>query len=206
MRVLIGCEESGVGRRAFRALGHDAWSCDLVSARDGSPFHYQMDVMLALRLRRWDLMILHPSCRTMTVAGNKHYGRGKPKHHERVAEQEWSRRLWGEAREVCDHVALENPVSTIWAAIGEEAQYIQPWQFGHPEQKKTGLALYNLPRLIPTDNVFDEMMRLPKNQRERVFYMPPSETRSRDRSESYAGILAAMAAQWSAFLSLRVAA
>lgn len=139
MRVLIGCEESGVGRRAFRALGHEAWSCDLIPARDGSPWHYQCDVMRALRLQRWDLIILHPSCRTMTVAGNKHYGRGMPRHHERLAEQEWSARLWNEACEVCYHVALENPVSTIWAAIDEKPQYIHPWQFGHPEQKKTGL-------------------------------------------------------------------
>lgn len=154
--------------------------------------------MLALRIQRWDRIILHPSCRTMTVAGNKHYGRGKPRHHERRAEQEWSKRLWDEAREVCDHVALENPVSTIWEAIGETAHYVHPWQHGHMEQKKTGLALHNLPPLVPTNNVYAEMMRLPKNQRERVFYMAPSETRSRDRSETYAGIAAAMAEQWGA--------
>lgn len=196
MRVLVGCEESGVVRRAWRAHGHDAWSCDLVPARDGSPHHYQCDVMLALRMQKWDRIILHPSCRTMTVAGNKHYGRGKPKHHERLAEQEWSKRLWDDAREVCDHVALENPVSTIWEAIGETAHYVQPWQFGHMEQKKTGFALHNLPPLGPTDDVYDAMMALPRNQRERVFYMAPSETRSRDRSETFFGIAAAMPIQW----------
>ena len=86
-RVLVGCEFSGVVRRAMRARGHDAWSCDLLPAEDNSPFHIQDDIMRVLRQSptdSWDLIILHPPCTAIALSGNSTYGRGLPKHSERI--------------------------------------------------------------------------------------------------------------------------
>lgn len=86
-RMLIGCEFSGVVRRAMRARGHDAWSCDLLPAEDRSPFHIQgdlMDVLGRSPLGFWDLIILHPPCTALAISGNSTYGRGMPKHRERL--------------------------------------------------------------------------------------------------------------------------
>lgn len=203
MRVLVGCEESGVVRDAFAELGHDAWSCDLVPARNGGK-HYKMNIMKAISLHGhgwWDLIILHPVCDKMALCGNKHYGRGKPKHDERIEALRWTYNLWWEARHQSKRVVMENPASVLFPYLkarepGTLVQYVQPYQFGHLEQKKTGLALYGVPPLVETNNVYDEMMKLPKNERERVFHMAPSPTRKRDRSTTYAGIGQAMALQW----------
>jgi len=93
-------------------------------------------------------------------------------------------------------VALENPTGVLWNYIKVKPQYIQPYQFGHLEQKKTGLGLYKLPNLIPTNNVYEQMKLLPKNITHRVHYMPPGKTRKRDRSETYEGVANAFALQW----------
>lgn len=200
MRVLVGCEESGVVRDAFAALGHDAWSCDLVPTR-AKGCHLQMDVMEAiLCYGPWGMIILHPVCDKMALCGNKHYGKGKPRHHERIEALEWTTRLWFTAMACSPRVVMENPASVLFSHLRESygiaVQYVQPYQFGHMEQKKTGLALHGVPPLAPTKNVYDEMMELPKNERERVFFMAPSPTRKRDRSTTYSGIANAMATQW----------
>ena len=86
-KVLIGCEFSGVVRRAMRLRGHDAWSCDLLPTEDKSPFHIQDDIMKVLRqspVGFWDLIILHPPCTAIALSGNSTYGRGMPKHKERI--------------------------------------------------------------------------------------------------------------------------
>ena len=180
-KVLIGCEESGVVTKAFRDRGHEAYSCDLQPTRGNPDWHIQGDIMD--NLEGWDLIILHPPCTAMAVSGNRYYA-GTQK--RRDAEQ-WTKLLYDKARFYCKHVALENPVSTIWKLI-ERKQYIQPWQFGHGETKKTGLALYNLPELVPTNIV--------EGREQRIWKMAPSETRSRDRSETYSGVAEAMADQW----------
>lgn len=104
------------------------------------------------------------------------------------------------ALEVAPCVAIENPASVIFPMLRErlstDVQYIQPWQHGHMEQKKTGFALWGLPRLRETADVYDEMMLLPRKQRERVFFMSPSESRGHERSRAYPGIAAAMVEQW----------
>ena len=91
---------------------------------------------------------------------------------------------------------MENPQSTLWAAVGERPQWIQPNMFGHPEQKKTGLLLDRLPKLKATKDVLLEMQLLPRNQQERIHYMAPGPNRKRDRSQTYQGIADAMADQW----------
>lgn len=187
MKVLIGCEESGVVREAFAKLGHTAWSCDLEPTRKVGN-HYQCDIMDALHMQKWDLIILHPDCTKMAVSGNRWYGKGMPRNQERLDSVEWTLKLWNEAKSVCDKVALENPVSVIFTHITDHVQYIQPHQFGHGETKKTGIALHGLPLLIPTNNV--------EGREQRVWKMPPSKTRKRDRSETYQGIADAFANQW----------
>lgn len=201
MHALIGCEFSGTVRSALRAKGHDAVSCDLLAADDDSAFHIQGDVLAAIESRdRWDFIGLHVPCTHMALCGNKHYGRGKPLHAKRVAAIEWTLKVWDAAVARAPRVYLENPASVIFPVLrkrGITVQYIQPWEHGHPEQKKTGLALHGLPLLKKTRNVWLEMMELPRAQRERIFFMSPSNDRGHLRSVFYPGIAQAMAEQWS---------
>ena len=200
MKVLIGQEESGIVTAAFRRLGHEAYSCDLLPTRGNPGWHYQMDVKECIKkYGPWDLGIFHPDCTNMAVCNNKLCARGKPRHQDRLNDIKWTLDQWELSLKYCDRVAMENPASTIFPflrKLGAVVQYIQPYQFGHLEQKKTGLALHNLPELEETNNVYIEMMKLPKRERERVFHMSPGEHRKRDRSETYQGIAEAMAEQW----------
>lgn len=199
MRVLVGCEESGVVRRAFAAQGHNAWSCDLQPARDGSPNHYQFDVFDAIQNHGpWDLIILHPPCTALCVSGNRTYGKGQPKYADRTAAIQWTHSLWNIAKRHAPKVALENPVGVVWPFLNafKKPQYIQPHMFGHMEQKKTGLLLHNLPELVPTNDVKAAMLKLPKKQIQRIHYVSPGPLRARIRSETYQGIADAMAQQW----------
>jgi hypothetical protein len=189
MRVLIGCEYSGVVRRAFAALGHDAWSCDLLPAEDGSNQHIIGDVRDYLN-DDWDLLaVFHPPCTRLCNSGVRW-----------LAE----RNLWAELDEAADFFstlwnapiprrALENPIMHKHAKARivnyqEPAQIIQPWQFGHGETKATGLYLHGLMPLRPT-NVVD-------GRSARVHRMPPGPNRWRERSRTFEGIASAMAAQW----------
>ena len=201
MNVLIGFEESGVVREAFARRGHNAWSCDIKPSRQPGQ-HHQCDIYKALYSWHWDLVILHPECTALTVAGNGTYGLNKDgtpkaKYHKRLEAIKYTQKLWDDATRVCGRVCFENPVGVLASHTSmPKPQYVQPWMFGHTEQKKTGLFLYNLPRLEETNNVYDEMMKLPKAEREKCFYMSPGPNRSRDRSETYWGIAEAMAEQW----------
>ncbi|MDC3237471.1 DNA cytosine methyltransferase [bacterium] len=197
MRVLIGCEESGVVRDAFRARGHNAWSCDLVESEDDT-YHLQMDVRKAIELGGWDLIILHPDCSKMALSGNRWYGKGTEGHQERVEAVEWTVDLWELALENGRRVALENPTSVIFPVLRKfaDVQYIQPYEYGHKESKKTGFALHNLPRLIPTQ-VFEKPKTLAEwNDWQKVWRMAPSPERKKMRSRTYEGIAAAIAEQW----------
>lgn len=200
--VLVACEYSATVRDAFRSHGHDAWSCDIEPTEGDPRWHFRSDLLPAIRSRRWNLVILHVPCTAMAVCGNKHYGAGKHRHAERATAVTWTLAAWDAARDYSDSVALENPASVIFPILrnnrSADVQYIQPWQYGHPEQKKTGLALYNLPRLEPTKNVYDYMMTLPRAERERVFFMSPSEDRGKERARFYPGFADAMAEQWGA--------
>ena len=196
MRALVACEESGVVRDAFRARGHDAWSNDLQPARNGGP-HLQMDCLYAIYDHGpWDFIGFHPDCTAMAVSGNAHYGRGMPRHQERVDALSWTKGMWELIKVKARIAYMENPASMLWGAVSEKPQWIQPNMFGHPEQKKTGLALHNLPKLKPTKDVLLEMQLLPRSVTERVHRMAPGPNRKRDRSETYQGIAEAMADQW----------
>jgi len=195
MRVLVACEYSGRVRDAFKALGHDAMSCDLLPS-DAPGKHYQGDVYDMLN-ERWDLIIAHPPCTALTVAGNSTYGEGQPKYSERLEAVKWTVALWEACKKVSPRVCFENPVGVLCRLGGMiKPQFVQPYMFGHMEQKKTGLFLHGLPELKETKNVYAEMMLLPKNVRERLHYLPPSHDRWKIRSTTYQGIAAAMAEQW----------
>ena len=181
MRVLVACERSGAVRRAFRARGHDAWSCDMEPADDGDPHHIQSDVRPVLH-DGWDLMIAHPPCTRLTVAGARWF---KGKEAEQEAALDFVARLLVAP---IPKIGLENPVSVISTRIRKPDQIIQPWQFGHGETKATCLWLKGLPPLKPTNIV--------AGREARIHRMPPGPDRARLRSETYAGIAEAMANQW----------
>lgn len=185
MRVLVGCEFSGVVREAFRAAGHDAVSCDLLDAEDGSTHHIRGDVLAVLG-RGWDLAIFHPPCTRLTVAGARWF---KGREAEQAEAILFAETLWNAP---IPRIALENPIGVLStrSTLGKPTQIIQPWQFGHGETKATCLWLKGLPRLVPTDVV--------EGREARVHRMPPGPNRWKERSRTYPGIAAAMAAQWGA--------
>jgi len=192
-KVLIACEFSGVVRRAFRARGHDAWSCDLLPAEDGGE-HILGDVTDVLG-DGWDMMIAHPPCTHLAVSGARHFT-AKVADGRQQAALDFVRALLDAP---IPHIALENPISIISSRIRKPDQIIQPWQFGHGETKATCLWLKGLPTLAATDVV--------DGREARVHRMPPGPDRWKERSRTFAGIGAAMADQWGPVLeSMRAAA
>ena len=208
-RVLIGCERSGVIRRAFRRLGYDAWSCDLESADDDSEYHIQDDVLYVMR-DRWDLAIMHPECtflcnsgiRWLYRDGNKKNGKD-PERWERLMKAAEFYRKVRSAKKI-KRIAVENPrmhpyaVDLIKPGL---VQFVQPWMFGDPFFKATGFELINLPKLKPTRI----LVKPKKGTREfikwsAVAYAVPGPDRSRFRSESFPGIARAVASQWGGVL------
>jgi len=180
MKILIACEYSGTVREELIKRGHDAMSCDLLPSDILGP-HYQGDVKDIIN-DGWDMMICHPPCTHLAVSGARWF---KDKVEEQKEALEFVRFLMNAPIE---KIALENPVSIISSRIRKPDQYIQPWQFGHGETKKTGLWLKNLPLLQPSDIV--------EGREAKVHKMPPSEDRWKLRSKTYSGIAQAMATQW----------
>jgi hypothetical protein len=190
VKVLIACEYSGRVRDAFIGGGHDAMSCDLLGTDTPGP-HYQGDVRDVLDYP-WDLMIAHPPCTNLSVSGAAWFA----KKRLLGAQQASASFFMMLAKADIPRIAIENPVCVMSSLWRKPDQVIQPWMFGHAEQKATCLWLKGLPKLTPTNNVKDEMMTLPRNQRERLHFLPPSEDRWKLRSETYQGIANAMAEQW----------
>lgn len=193
MKVLVACEFSGRVREAFRARGHDAWSCDLLPADDGGP-HFQCDVLTLVGSGEWDLMIAHPPC-TYLCSSGIHWNKRRP---ERALETEKALDFFmALATAPIPRVAVENPVGVVSSRWRKPDQIIQPWQFGHPESKATCLWLKGLPKLSPTD-----ILPKPANGRwanqtpTGQNKLGPSEDRWKERSLTYAGIAKAMAEQW----------
>jgi site-specific DNA-cytosine methylase len=181
LRVLVACEYSGRVREAFRALGHDAWSCDLLDSDDNSPHHIKGDVTPLLTLG-WDLMVCHPPCTHLAVSGARWF---KDKQKNQAQALDFVRMLLDAP---ISKIALENPISIISSRIRKPDQIVHPWMFGHGETKATCLWLKNLPKLVPTNIV--------EGREARIHKMPPSPDRWKKRSETYQGIARAMANQW----------
>jgi hypothetical protein len=195
MRILVACEYSGRVREAFRRLGFDAWSCDLLPADDNSPYHIQDDVLEILN-DGWDMMIAHPPCTYLTNAGVTWLYRIEGRWQQMHEGAEFFKTLLDAPIPL---IAVENPIMHKYAIeiIGRrQDQVLQPWMFGHTERKATCLWLKKLPKLVPTNNVKEEMLKLPKNKQQRLHYLPPSPERWKLRSTTYQGIADAMASQW----------
>jgi len=181
MKILVACEYSGRVRDAFIARGHQAMSCDLLPTDAPGP-HYEGDCF-DLDWSEFDLVIAHPPCTALCVSGNRHYA-GTQVRQEAA---EFIRRIWSQP---VARLVIENPVGVINTLLPEmpRPQYIQPWQFGHGETKKTGLWMRGLPPLVPTQIV--------SGRADRIHKMPPSADRWKLRSTTYQGIADAMAYQW----------
>lgn len=206
MKVLVACEFSGIVREAFRARGHFAYSCDLLPAEDGSPYHLQGDVLKMLRTRPfhdWDLMIAHPPCTFLANSSNRwlYGGKGTRRDPQRWSDMERASVFFRRLLEVkIPRIAVENPVQHkhARALIGQRwTQTIQPWQFGHRELKRTCLWLRGLPLLRDTENV-GPPPKDPVERRKwaRVHQESPGPNRWMNRSRTLQGIAAAMADQW----------
>lgn len=182
MRIIVGCEFSGIVRGAFIARGHDAVSCDLLPSERPGP-HIEGDILEHLN-DGWDMGIFHPPCTRLTVAGARWF-------KGREAEQEAAIAfVLALARAPIDQIAIENPIGVLSTRWCRPDQIIQPWMFGHGETKATCLWLKNLPPLIPTHRVDGRIARVHRE--------PPGPERWKNRSRTYNGIAEAMAAQWAA--------
>lgn len=197
MKILVACEESQAVCIELRKLGHEAYSCDIEPCSGGHPeWHLQQDVLPLLE-NKWDMIIAFPPCTDLAVSGAKWF-----KEKKADGRQQNSVDFFMEfARCKCDKVAIENPVGIMSTRWRKPDQIINPWEFGHAEQKKTCLWLKGLPKLEPTNIVYEEMMQLPKNRRERLHYLPPGADRAKIRSKTFSGIAKAMAAQWAGNLN-----
>lgn len=207
MRVLIACEESQTVCKAFRALGHEAYSCDIQECSGGHPeWHIQDDVLRILNgykgggygcpwfttndgtnhdtPERWDLIIAHPPCTDLAVSGARWF----PEKQKDMRQQKAVAFFMQIALAACEMIAVENPIGIMSTVYRKPDQIIQPWQFGHGEVKATCLWLKNLPKLIPTDIV--------DGREQRVWRMAPGPERAKLRSRTYTGIARAMAEQW----------
>lgn len=187
MRILIGCEESQEITKACRALGHEAYSCDLLDCSGGHPEWHIKDNVLNHLNDGWDLAIFHPECKRLCNSGVMWLDK---------------RNLWDDMRKGAKffktlldanipRIAVENPIPHKYALeiIGRKYdQIIQPWMFGHGETKATCLWLKNLPKLEPTNIVEGRVQRLHR--------LPPSKDRAMLRSKTYPGIAKAIAEQW----------
>jgi hypothetical protein len=195
VKVLIACEYSGTVRDAFRAAGHDAMSCDLLPSDAPGP-HYLGDVRDVLG-DGWDLMIAHPPCTYLAVSGMHRTARGLRDPQLTEDALDFVRMLLAAP---VPRIAVENPVSVISTRIRRPDQIIQPWQFGHDASKTTCLWLKGLPALRPTQivepRIVDGRKRWGNQTDTGQNRLSPSPDRWKRRSATYAGIAAAMAAQW----------
>jgi site-specific DNA-cytosine methylase len=180
MKILVACEFSGIVRDAFAARGHEVWSCDLLPSETPGN-HYQCDVQDIL-YEKWDMMIAHPPCTHLAVSGARWF---KDKVNEQIGSLNFVRQL---LESPIPKIALENPISIISTKIRKPTQIIQPWMFGHGETKATCLWLKGLPRLKPTNIV--------SGREQRIWKLPPSPDRWKERSRTFTGIASAMADQW----------
>ncbi len=192
MKVLIACEESQAVTKAFRQIGHEAYSCDIVPCSGGYPeWHLQQDVIPLLD-EKWDMIIAFPPCTDLAVSGAAWF-----KQKREDGRQQASIDFFMKFTTVsCDRVAIENPIGIMSSVWRKPDQIVQPWMFGHPESKATCFWLKGLPLLKETNNVKALYDTLPKNQQQRIHYLPPSKDRSMLRSKTFEGIAQAMATQW----------
>ena len=218
MKILIACEESQAVCKEMRRLGHECYSCDIIECSGGYPeWHIMQDVIPLLNGNcafktmdgvehsidgKWDMIIAHPPCTYLTLAGNKWY---KPEFKER-----FPNRLMQRQQAVdffmkfviadCERIAIENPVGIMSSVYRKPDQYIEPYQFGDAEKKKTGLWVKGLKKLEHTNIVEPVIIHCKSGANEPRWHMEtmklPPEERSKARSKTFPGIARAMAEQW----------
>jgi len=186
MNILVGCERSGVVRDAFRALGHNAISCDIDPSDTPGP-HHQGDLLEYINVMQlgegfFDLAILHPPCTHLAVSGARWFKGKEDLQTDAIIF------FFELVNANIPRIAIENPVGIMSTLYRKPDQYIQPWEYGHGETKKTCLWLKGLPKLVPTNIV--------PGREARVHKMPPSDHRAKDRAKTYDGWAAAMSQQW----------
>ncbi len=202
MKILVACEYSGVVRDAFRRLGHDAWSCDIIPTDADPTYHIQCDVLEIID-QGWDMMIAHPPCTYLTVAGNKWL---KPEYKDRFPDREKQMYEAAEffiklANAPINKIAIENPVGRMSSLYRKPDQIIQPYQFGHSVRKSTCLWLKGLPPLEPTNIVSYEIDVFQSDNTQskchtETGHIRDRKERSKVRSKTFQGIADAMAQQW----------
>ncbi len=202
MNVLVVCEYSARVRDAFRAKGHNAWSCDLLPT-DGDPrWHYQGDCFEALERQEWDLVIAHPPCTYLSNAGirwfdENRYGDNARKRKElRLEAMTFVDKIWN-----CDvdKLCIENPVGFLNKNWQKPSQIIEPFHFGDEHRKRTCLWLRGLPKLTSTNVVKPKVMgyfNKGKRKGQPYYFTEALVCLSHDRSKTFQGIANAMAEQW----------
>ena len=184
MKILVACEESQAVTIELRRIGHEAYSCDIEPCSGGHPeWHLQVDALELLKMK-WDMILAFPPCTHLAVSGARYFEQ-KRKDGRQQAAIDFFMRF---ANADCPKIAIENPVGIMSSVWRKPDQIIQPWQFGHGETKKTCLWLKGLPPLIPTEIV--------EGREQRIWKMPPSEDRAKNRAKTFPGIARAMAEQW----------
>lgn len=184
MRVLIGCEYSGIVRDSFIARGHDAMSCDLLPTEKSGP-HYQGDVFDVIDYP-WDLAIFHPPCTHTSNSGAKHFAAKRMDGRQQSAVSFFMQLVRRSTH--IPKTCFEQPMSIISTLYRKRDQVIHPYQFGHGETKETWLWLKGLPPLLPT-NIVD-------GRDHRIHKMGPGPERQKERSRTFSGIAEAMSIQW----------
>lgn len=193
MKILIACEYSAVVRDAFRSMGHDAWSCDLLPCDRDPAYHIQGDVVPLLG-GGWDMMIAHPPC-TYLCSSGLHWNKRRPERAQLTEDALGFIKVLMDAP--IPMIAIENPIGCISSRIRKPDQIIHPWQYGEDASKATCLWLKGLPILIPT-NVLDggRKARRANQTASGQNKLTPSPDRWKERSKTYQGIADAMAQQW----------
>lgn len=205
--MLIACECSGRVREAFRAIGHDAWSCDIQPADDDSPYHIQGDVLKVIDFNntgtkawRWDMMIAFPPCTHLASSGARWFPKKQIKQAKSLAFVECLMSA------PIPKIAIENPVGIISTKIRKPDQIIQPYYFGDKFSKRTCLWLKGLPHLEATDVVEPDLVTYTRKDgsktRFSVDYGGSGAGSGKRRSVTYPGIAKAMANQWGYLLEV----
>ena len=206
MKILVACEESQAVTIELRRLGHEAYSCDIQECSGRHPeWHIKGNVLPILNGEcdfktmdgerhaisgRWDMIIAFPPCTDLAVSGARHFAKKRADGRQQASIDFFMKF----ANAHCDRIAIENPVGIMSTHFRKPDQIINPWQFGHPETKKTCLWIKNLQPLEETENVYAYMMTLPEKARSRIHWMGSGH--AKERSKTYPGIARAMAEQW----------
>lgn len=192
MKILVACEESQAVTTELRKLGHEAYSCDIISCSGGHPeWHLQQDVIPLLK-QKWDMIIAFPPCTYLSNAGARHLWKGGQLNKERYQKGLEGKKLFMAIYNAdCPRICIENPTPSKIYELPEKTQIIQPYQFGHPYSKRTQLWLKGLPLLQPTD-----IVKVEESCRTADWFNKGGRDRQRNRSKTFSGIAKAMAEQW----------